>query len=210
MQASTTAETIHFFHSVFSWWDYLLSNDLLDSIYRILSGTNMWSKLHCQRKKISLTVSTPVQLDDCWEEYLRESWSVRAVSELSVWDCRVIIKEVAQCHSHPQAVFFFFTQGQTTPVGQCFDISGWVEVCNHGPPPNSLWASQRPSIPLHRIPIATALTRLPINPLASSSFPISLPALQPVSSCPTTPGLTIAYPAAFKAVNPAPVKLLSA
>lgn len=114
MQASTTAETIHFFHSVFSWWDYLLSNNLLDSIYRILSGTNMWSKLHCQRKKISLTVSTPVQLDDCWEEYLRESWSVRAVSELSVWDCRVIIKEVAQCHSHPQAVFFFYPGADNT------------------------------------------------------------------------------------------------
>lgn len=117
MQASTTAETIHFFHSVFSWWDYLLSNDLLDSIYRILSGTNMWSKLHCQRKKISLTVSTPVQLDDCWEEYLRESWSVRAVSELSVWDCRVIIKEVAQCHSHPQAVFFFLPRGRQHQLG---------------------------------------------------------------------------------------------
>lgn len=44
---------------------------------------------------------------------------------------------------------------------------------------------------LHCIAVATALPRLPINPPASGGVAISLPAPQPVSSCPTTPGLTI-------------------
>ncbi len=146
----------------------------------------MWSKLHKEKKKkkISVTVCMPVQFHDWWGKYLREGQGMRGVLVLSVWDWRVVIKEVAHL--------------------------GLSWGCTANTPPNPLWASQGPSIPLHRITVATALPRLPINPLASRSFPISMPAPQPVSSCPTTPGLTIAYPAGFKSVNPGPVKLLSA
>ena len=152
----------------------------------------------------------PVQCDDWWEKYLREDQGMRGVSVLSVWDCRAVIKEVARCHSRPRAVFSSAPGDRQDQLDKAWMSRPELKLhCKH-PLRAPLRASQGPSIPLHRITVATAPPRLPINPLASRSFLISLPAPQPVSSCPTTPGLTIAYPAAFKSVSPGPVKLLSA
>lgn len=53
----------------------------------------------------------PVQLDDWCGKYLREGRSMKGVLLMSEWDCLVVIKEVAQCHPHPRAVFP--SQGQS-------------------------------------------------------------------------------------------------
>lgn len=71
---------------------------------------------------------------------------MRGVSLLSVEDCRVVIKEVARLGAELRL------------------------HCKHHPPRTPLWASQGPSIPLHRITVATALPRLPINPPGQSQL----------------------------------------
>lgn len=137
--------------------------------------------------------------------------TIRDMSMLHVYDRWVSIQKVAKPYGkHCLFLLHPGTDKTNRVLLGCLGLN-WGRTANTSQPPtpNHLWASEGPSIPLHRITVATACLRLPINPMATHSFPILLPALQPVSSCATTPGLTIAYPTAFTSVNPAPVKLLS-
>lgn len=118
----------------------------------------------------------PVQFGDWWEKYLCEGRGMSGVSVLSVWDCRVVIKEVAQCHSRPQAVFLS-SLGQTRPIGQSLEDLGWADVALQTLHPNSPLGFSRavyPTLSHHRSDSSPSLPhqspgRLQLRNLTASS-----------------------------------------
>lgn len=97
----------------------------------------------------------PAQFDDWWGKYLREGQSMKGVLLLSVWNGSVVIKEVAQCHILPQAVFFLPGTGKSN-WATSRTSRAWLRLHCHSlfltlRSLHPLWASQGPSNPLHRI-----------------------------------------------------------
>lgn len=138
-----------------------------------------------------------------------EGRGMRGVSVLSIWDCRVVIKEVAQCHCHPQAVFFP-SLGQTRPIGQCLDVLGWAEVALKPPfltLPLGFSRAVYPTPSHHRSDSSP-------TPPPQSPGQLQLPNLTASSSAsqqlPNNARPDNRLPCRFKSVNPGPVKLLSA